>query len=319
MFGSFDIGSVFGIRARLHWTFVGLVVVLLATGHPFDGDVWLNALALSVLFTIVILHELGHGLVARHFGLQVLDVTLYPFGGVTRMSRIPEDPKIEGWIAFAGPAVNLALAFAVLPFAPDGALWWTIRDEYGGSNWIEGSAGLFASVNFSLALLNLLPAFPLDGGRIARALIALRTDWVSATRHAAKLGKWIALVMIGYGLYQCVQGEHGSFSWPIIGVVLWFYGVRELWSVRLRHAGGEFARAMGVPALAPIANSPAVAASPHAPPQAASQASADDPSGARRPSMLRAPESTNADRLSDDEIAALERFRGRIGKAQAPD
>ena len=160
-------------------------------------------------------------------------------------------------------------------------------------------------------LFNLLPAFPLDGGRIARALFALRTDWVSATRRAARVGRWIALAMIGYGLYERVQGEHGSFSWAIIGVVLWFYGVRESWNVRVRHAGGEFARAMGVPVEVPVANSRPVAAPP--------QESSDDPSGARRPSVLRPPDSASGDRLSDDKIAALERFRGRIGRAQAPE
>jgi Zn-dependent protease len=311
LFGSFDIGSVFGIRARLHWTFVVLIAVLMFTGWPFANLPLWNAIALGVLFGIVFLHELGHGLVARRFGLQVLDVTLAPFGGFTRMSRIPEDSKIEGWIAFAGPAVNLALGFAALPFAADGALASALHGRPpGGSAW-QISMGLFAIVNLSLAVFNLLPAFPLDGGRIARALIALRTDWVSATRRTASIGRWIAMAMICYGLYALIKLQNGTIFLPIFGVFLWFSGVREVWSVRVRHAGAEFARSMGMP------EEPSVVASQT--PAADEQIAADDPSGARRPTVMRAPRAARREGLSDEEISALERFRGRIGRAEAPE
>ncbi len=306
MFGSINIGSVFGIRARLHWTFVALIVVLLVAGYPFDNG-WLNAGALGVLFALVFLHELGHGLVARHFGLQVLDVTLWPLGGMTRMSRIPEDSKVEGWIAFAGPAVNLALGLIALPFAPAGTLEWVVSGRLESASTTQTVAAIFALANFSLALFNLLPAFPLDGGRIARALIALRTDWVTATRRTAAIGKWIALAMVAYGLYGLVTDTSDSLFLPIFGVFLWFSGVRESWGVRMRHVGEEFARSMGVPVDPPLATV-------HSAPASVTQESPDDPSGARRPTILRAPDSARKQRLSDDEIAALERFRGRIGK-----
>jgi len=310
LFGSFDIGSVFGIRVRLHWSFVILIVMGILLG-PF-GNAWMNAVALAVLFGIVLLHELGHGVVARRFGLQVLDVTLWPLGGLTRMSRIPEDPKVEGWISFAGPAVNLALGFAALIFAPAGTLSDILRMQFvARGTTLENIIALFALANLTLAGFNLLPAFPLDGGRLTRALIALRTDWVQATLTTARIGKWIALATIGYGMYRLLETESGSILLPLFGVFLWFSGVRESWTVRMRHAGAEYARSMGVPV-----EPPTVATQPAAPVEADFP---DDPSGARRPTILRAPQAPRRERMSEAEISALERFRGRIGKAQAPE
>jgi len=309
LFGSFDIGSVFGIRARLHWTFVVLIVALILAGWPSENRV-VTAGFLGVLFGIIFLHELGHGLVARRFGLQVVDVTLWPLGGMTRMSRIPEDSKVEGWIAFAGPAVNLGLALIALPFAPDGTLWAASRAVVVvGPDGLSNFASLFAMANLSLALFNLLPAFPLDGGRLLRALIATRTDWVSATRRTASIGKWIALAFIVYGFYSLVALQGGTWLLPLFGGFLWWSSVRETWTVRMRHVGVEFARSMGIPVDPP---------QPAAAPQAASSVEpvADDPSGARRPSVLRAPESAKA-RMSDEQIEALERFRGRIGRVNS--
>lgn len=309
MFGSLDIGSVLGIRARLHWTFVALILALILAGWPSDNRV-LTAGFLGVLFGIVFLHELGHGLVARHFGLQVVDVTLWPLGGMTRMSRIPEDSKVEGWIAFAGPAVNIGLALVALPFAPGGTLaaaWKGVMLQ--GQDLLSTTAALFAMANLSLAVFNLLPAFPLDGGRLLRALIATRTDWVSATLRTAAIGKWIALAFIVYGFYSLVALEGGTWLLPLFGGFLWWSCVRESWTVRMRHVGEEFARSMGIPVDPP---------QPAAAPRVASSVEpvAEDPSGARRPSVLRAPESAKA-RMSDEQIEALERFRGRIGRVNS--
>ena len=310
MFGSLDIGSVFGIRARLHWSFVVLIVALILAGWPAENRL-ITAGFLGVLFGIVFLHELGHGLVARHFGLQVVDVTLWPLGGMTRMSRIPEDSKVEGWIAFAGPAVNLGLALIALPFAPERTLWAAWHGVVlQGPDLLSTIAALFAMANLSLAVFNLLPAFPLDGGRLLRALIATRTDWVSATMRTASVGKWIALALIVYGIYALVALEGGTWLMPLFGAFLWWSCVRESWSVRMRHVGLEFAHSMGVPVDRPQA----AASEPRAP--GARKPAADDPSGARRPSVLRAPESAN-ERLSDAQIEALERFRGRIGRANS--
>jgi Zn-dependent protease len=314
VFGSLEIANFLGIRVRLHWTFVVLVVVMLLVGWPFSAA-WLNVSVIGGLFGIVLLHELGHGFVARRFGLQVVDVTLWPLGGLTRMSRIPENSRIEGWIAFAGPAVNLALTLLALPFLAEGALTGALKGEFVRGSGLEVTAGLFAAANLSLALFNLLPAFPLDGGRLARALIGLRTDWVSATRAVARMGQWIALAMIAYGIYSLAVLETGSWMLPLFGVFLWASGVREVWNVRLRHAGSEFARAMGIPVDPPVEASPA----PASPRPGAAAEAADDPSGARRPGSQPVFEGARGERLSDEQIAALERFRGRIGRAPAGD
>jgi Zn-dependent protease len=289
-----------------------LIVGLIVVGWPFESRV-LTAGFLLVLFGIVFLHELGHGIVARRFGLQVVDVTLWPLGGMTRMSRIPEDSKVEGWIAFAGPAVNLGLAALALPFAPDGTLRAALHaTPIQGENPWTTTASVFVLANLMLAVFNLLPAFPLDGGRVLRALLALRTDWVSATRRTASVGKWIALALIFYGVFALMSPEGGSWFVPLFGAFLWWSSVRENWTVRMRHVGEEFARSMGVPFAEPRA-----ATTPPPSAAAASASSADDdPSGARRPSILRVPE-TGSERLSDEQVAALERFRGRIGRANS--
>ena len=106
MNGSLKIGTAFGIPIRIHWTFAILPTVMVALGTPFAAAV----LLLIVLFGCVFLHELGHSLVARGFGIRVLDISFWPLGGMARMSEIPESPKIEGLVAIAGPAVNFALA-----------------------------------------------------------------------------------------------------------------------------------------------------------------------------------------------------------------
>lgn len=323
MLGSLDIGSLFGIRVRLHWTFVVLIVVLLLTSFPFSSPeldattrALLNLAALALLFGIVLLHELGHGIVARRFGLTVLDVTLWPLGGMTRMSRIPESPRVEGWIAFAGPAVNLALALVAVPFLADGAIPGALRGEFVQGSRLEITAALFAAANVSLALFNLLPAFPLDGGRITRALFALRCDWPTATGRTARVGRWVALFLIAYGVYTLAATDSGSWMLPLFGVFLWASGWREVWQVRMRHAGEEFARAMGVD-FGPRAASTEAEVVDAVPQSDASpgEIDEDDPTGARRPISKPILEGARGERLTDEQIAALERFRGRIGRA----
>lgn len=316
MLGSFSIASLFGIRIRLHATFVLLILVLLFVGWPSD-DPFLTAGFLGVLFGIVVLHELGHGLAARAFGLSVIDVTLWPLGGMTRMSRIPEDAKVEGWIAFAGPAVNLALGFLALPFAPPDAFEAALHGQVvQGDNAWRTSASLFAMTNFSLAVFNLLPAFPLDGGRIARALLATRSDWVTATRRAAAIGKWIGLAMIVYGSIALFSDEGGSLLLPIFGVFLWFSGARELLGVRMRHAGEEFARAMG---FEPRAEPTEVRADVSGGSRDSSEPTPDPATGARRPSVLHTQTARDGEGFSDERIAEMERFRGSILRRPTPE
>ena len=143
------------------------------------------------------LHELGHALPARRFGIATRDITLLPIGGVSRLEHMPEDPRQELQVALAGPAVNVALAaaaYAAFLVLGSGAI-----DRV---SVMEGSflARLF-SINVSLALFNLIPAFPMDGGRVFRALLALRMDRAKATEVAARTGQALALVFGIAGLF----------------------------------------------------------------------------------------------------------------------
>jgi stage IV sporulation protein FB len=233
---SIDIGRLFGIRLRVHRMLLWLIAILVVSnlmsgGVPAAVGILRDLILLSVL---VVLHEIGHALVARHFGVQVVDITLWPLGGMARMAELPEDPKVEAWVAVAGPAVNFALALVALPFL---FLAGGMDALVGGGVLLQGFAGLltrFVVFNLVLGTFNLIPAFPMDGGRILRAFLAMRSGWLPATERAVRVGRTLAWVGIVYGLV----------SWqPILilvsGFVLWA-GLQELTQVRLRHAGGGF-------------------------------------------------------------------------------
>src|SRR5207244_1426998 len=178
---SWKVGSVAGIDLYVHATFFLLIAWVgitywLAGGSAaaLDGIAFILA-----LFAIVVLHELGHALTARRFGIPTRDITLLPIGGVARLDRMPQDPKQELLVALAGPAVNVVLAailFVVLELGEGLAAYGQVV-RVGGSFLDQ----LFW-VNVSLAVFNLLPAFPMDGGRVLRGLLALRMDYLRATQ-----------------------------------------------------------------------------------------------------------------------------------------
>ncbi|MBK7641577.1 MAG: site-2 protease family protein [Planctomycetes bacterium] len=237
MNGSIKIGSILGITLRLHILLLVLFGVLIVGGQ--------DPLIYAILFGCVLLHELGHSLVALAFGIRVVDITLWPLGGMARMSRIPESTLIEGLIALAGPAVNFLLAGL---------------GHLAGGVW----GGPFAFVNLLMGLFNLLPAFPMDGGRLLRALLGSNGRWLLATERAVRIGRWFAVLL-------CVAGVTGFGPWlapnlalPLVGIFVWYSGSQELAAVRARHA--------------------------------------DRPSSPVSPTAG----------FSDEEIEALERFRGRI-------
>ncbi len=198
---SLKLGRVFGIDIFVHLTFV-LLLGWVAISHYRRTSSFQGALAgvlfILLVFGIIVLHELGHALVAKRFGVQTRDITLYPIGGVARLEKMPDRPSEELLVAVAGPAVNVAIAaillvvieIAGLPLFPAGA-----------EPALEGSlvTRLFW-VNVVLALFNLLPAFPRDGGRMLRALLSLRGDPLRATRTAARIGQGLALFLGVLGL-----------------------------------------------------------------------------------------------------------------------
>ena len=195
----FQLIRISGIGIHVHWTFLILVawfmLIHLSIGGPAGAVRGL--LLLLAIFACVVLHELGHALTARQYGIRTRDITLYPIGGVARLDRIPEDPQQELMIALAGPAVNFiiaaVLAFAVLligAFSP----WSTVASVTGP--FLQQLMWL----NIFIAVFNLLPAFPMDGGRVLRALLARRLKYVHATDIAAKTGQFVAILFGIIGL-----------------------------------------------------------------------------------------------------------------------
>ena len=154
---------------------------------------------LLALFLCVVLHEFGHALVARRYGIQTADITLLPIGGVARLERMPEKPDEELRVALAGPAVNLIIAavLAVVLYATGSLQGLTSLTQTSGSLLQR-----LLPVNLFLALFNLIPAFPMDGGRVARALLAKRMEYTQATQVAATLGQVIAFIFGLIGLFS---------------------------------------------------------------------------------------------------------------------
>ena len=212
------LGSLFGIRIWISRFLLWLVAFLMIAAtfkgiHP--GFVLLLVVAVAV---VVLAHELGHCLVARRHGIRVSHITLWPLGGVAWMEEIPENSKVEGLVAIAGPATNLAIAALCAPlFLIPGPQQYLV--------------GWFISINLALGIFNLIPAFPMDGGRILRAFLARRGNYLRATEVAVTDSKYIALAM---GILVLI---YGHLMVPLIAVYLWFAGQRELFSVRARSLG----------------------------------------------------------------------------------
>ncbi|WP_456406206.1 site-2 protease family protein [Thiolapillus sp.] len=199
---SMRLGTLAGIAVYVHATF--LILLLWIALSYWRSEQSLQAVAQGVgfilaLFGCVVLHELGHALTARRFGIKTRDITLLPIGGVASLEKMPDDPKQEILVALAGPAVNIVIA---------GLIWvWlslqqmVLPDQL--SSMLEGNMlQQLLVVNLFLAAFNLLPAFPMDGGRILRAILALRMDRIRATRMAASVGQafalWLGLVGLLY-------------------------------------------------------------------------------------------------------------------------
>jgi Zn-dependent protease/CBS domain-containing protein len=197
---SWHVGTFRGIGVYLHATFL-LLVGWIFLAHLFQGRGLAAGLAgvafIVLLFLCVVLHEFGHALTAQRFGIETRDITLYPIGGVARLERIPRDPHQELLIALAGPAVNVVIAAVLFLFLAGQHL-------VSGPDSVRVVGGNLLSkllwVNVSLVAFNLLPAFPMDGGRVLRAFLALRMEYGKATQTAANVGQGMALLFGLFGL-----------------------------------------------------------------------------------------------------------------------
>lgn len=198
---AWKVGTFSGIPVRIHATFLLIIVwVVLVHGFAPEGSPGvLSGLIFTLLiFLCVVLHEFGHALAARQFGIQTLDITLLPIGGLARIERMPEKPMQELWVAVAGPLVNVLIAGVLFAGLTLTGTWQPL------SSLTVGSGPMLerlAAVNIFLVLFNLLPAFPMDGGRILRALLATRLRRVKATRIAAGIGQGMALLFGLVGLF----------------------------------------------------------------------------------------------------------------------
>lgn len=205
-----------GIPIRLHWSFLalgGVYLLLEALAGGLSAAMAAGGLAVLV-FGSVLLHELGHAMAGRAFGIPTRDITLYPFGGVASMQVQANRPKVELLVALAGPAVNLVLAALGLVALQLGV----------------AEAGLFVVINLVMGIFNLLPAYPMDGGRVLRAYWTLRGEPVEATMRALKLSRWFAWGFIVLGLF-------GSPSLILVGAFLLFVigAERRRWLAMMRH------------------------------------------------------------------------------------
>jgi len=230
---SWRIGRLFGIDVFVHATF-GILLIWVFMGHyAREGNVHgalVGVAFVLAVFGTVVLHELGHALTARRFGIKTKDITLLPIGGVARLERMPDKPGQELLVALAGPAVNVVIAAVLLLFitSTGGQVILEGQNLMGG----EGGAPFLTKllwVNVTLAVFNLLPAFPMDGGRALRALLALRGDYVQATRTAAGIGQAMALLL----------GLAGLFTSPLlvfIALFVWIGAAGESGAVQTKAA-----------------------------------------------------------------------------------
>ncbi len=219
---SWQLGRFFGIPTRIHFSFV-LVLLWIGistwTAAHSGLAVLFGLLFASAVFVCVLAHEFGHALVARRFGVRTRRVTLLPIGGVAELERTPTDPRAEMWIAAAGPAVNLVIA-AVL-----GAVA-LVSGLLGGTGLLATVLGGLMWANLMLALFNLIPAFPMDGGRVYRAWAERKVGRLKATEKAATLGRWLALGFGAWGLFT------GRPLLVLVAAFVYFAARRELWQVR---------------------------------------------------------------------------------------
>ena len=212
-------GALLGFPVRVHWTLPAAVVLLGAGTGKLLGALFVLVLAIG-LFGSVLLHEVGHAVLARRFGVGVRGILLTPLGGMSFLEGVPHRAREEALIAVAGPVVSLVLAALFL------AITWIT-----GAGWDQSSplAVLFA-MNLVLGLFNLLPAFPMDGGRILRAALTPRLGLVDATRASAGVGRVLATVAIAYSLL------YGQVLLGLIAVYVFFAGRLEERGVMTRDA-----------------------------------------------------------------------------------
>ena len=225
------LGRFAGIDVYIHATFL-LILGWVGYNYWLEyhrwSEVFVGILFILALFLCVVLHEYGHALTARRYGIRTRDITLYPIGGVARLERMPDRPIEELWVALAGPAVNLVIAAVFIAYL-------FLTDSLTPLSELQLARGSFIErlmvVNLYLVAFNLIPAFPMDGGRVLRALLALRLEYFHATQIAANIGQGMAFLF----------GFVGMFTNPFlvfIALFVWMGAAEEANMVQVRHSLG---------------------------------------------------------------------------------
>ncbi|MBA3285435.1 MAG: site-2 protease family protein [Nitrosopumilus sp.] len=200
MKGSLFLGRISGIKIFIHWTFLILIFWIIGSGVARGLDtiaiLWYLAFVMAI-FACVVLHELGHALTAKQYHIPTKDITLLPIGGLARFEKLPEEPKKELIIAIAGPIVNFVIAGIIYIFWNKVSFSPEELQVITPDNFIF----MFMSINLFIGLFNLIPAFPMDGGRILRAALSFKMDRVKATGIASKIGQVLAIGFVFLGFF----------------------------------------------------------------------------------------------------------------------
>jgi Zn-dependent protease len=290
VFGSLPLGSIAGITIRVHVLLLAVLGWLVLALHE---EVERALLSAAFVLGAVLAHELGHAIAARRLGVPVRGITL----GVVSMTHleVPESSRIEAIVALSGPVVNLALA-GVAWFA-----WQTASTSGTAPRFVTES--LFAALvsNAALGTLNLVPAFPADGGRVLRATLASRLGWLRGTEVAFAVTRVVAVLVAGFGIAS------GQWLLVLVSAWIWWLGAREVHAVRLRHApdARTWMREMFGRMAAGAFGAGASQAPSQASPRSSSRPSSTPPDAAPRPSGRG---------YRDEDVERLERFRGPLEK-----
>ena len=254
MDSSLKIARIWGIDIQVHWSFVlilfyGAFLFSRNASNVLTGAIY-GVIVILLLFVCVVLHEFGHAVTARYFGISVPHITLLPIGGVAQLERMPRKPMQEFLIAIAGPAVNFVLAALLLPVAllvvsmsmRAGTIWMIVPAlmRAAQSMSLAGLLLTLAGTNLLLGIFNLLPAFPMDGGRILRALLALRLQYIPATRIAVLVGRGMAILFAIWGIFG------GDIFLLLIAFFVYVGGRGELEAVQSRYILKDFSARQAV-------------------------------------------------------------------------
>jgi len=221
---------LFGTNVQIHWTFWLLPLWIVWTSDSTLFPLWMHLLTVAALFVCVVLHEFGHVLTARQFGIRTPTITLSPLGGIAHLERMTNKPWEEFCIAIAGPLVNVAIAFAL----GIGMVGLQTLGLHLDSSALMRFLGVLLFANVIMVVFNMIPAFPMDGGRVLRSILANWLGLLEGTRLAVAIGTVAAIVMGLAGAFVL-----GSPWLILIAVFVVFTGMQELRSLEMEHMMNE--------------------------------------------------------------------------------